>query len=251
MNAPTASAERQTETIEGSHNSRNSGTKGSLGNGSKSTDCVRLNSRARRKLLRRHGLRHTIIGTCSIMPLTESEAAEHRQRVKTQFFAQLEEWRQAPPGIVHFLLRGWKFPVVILAIGLIAGFLFDEMFGWVGLALVFGFGGWLREAITEAANTQRGRYQSAQRIKEHARWKVEQDWTSKEYKMFFLLESYQAPALLQSAVLKIQAAHPTAEFLLEVFDEDPILHVRKHEPGIPPEQYVLGAWGLPEKFTFY
>lgn len=185
------------------------------------------------------------------MPLTESEAEEHRQRVKTQFFADLNEWERTPPGTPHFLLQGWKFPVVILAIGLIAGFLFGAMFGWIGLAAVFGFGGWLREAINEAAKEQRIRHQSADRIKVHAKWKIGQDWTNKPYEMYLLLSALDAPVQLQSAVLKIEAAHPAAEFQLETFDEDPILRVRKHEPGMPLEQYVLGAWGLPEKFTFH
>lgn len=216
----------------------------------KRVGCIRLNSRARRKILRQHGMRRTIIETCGIMPLTESEAEGHRQRVKTQFFAQLEEWERTPPGLAHFLLQGWKFPAVILGLGVLAGFLFGAMFGWVGLAAVLGFGGWLREAINEAAKEQRIRHQSAQRIHAHAKWKIQQEWTSGSDEMFRLLEAFKAPVRLQTAVLRIGAIHKNAEFKLEVFDEDPILRVRKCEPGIPPEQYVLGAWGLPEKFTF-
>ncbi len=184
------------------------------------------------------------------MPLTESEAREHRQLVKTQFFADLAEWERTPPTVAHFLLQGWKFPVVILGAALLAGFLFGAMLGWIGLAVVFGFGGSLREAINEATITRRIRQQSVQRIKVHAKWKIGQDWTSAPHEMHLLLARLKAPVQLQSAVQKIQEAHPSAEFQLEVFDEDPILRVRRQEPGMDVEQYILGAWGLPEKFTF-
>lgn len=245
----TEAQERKLETVAQSRDSRTQPAGRSNGGGRH--DCHYLNSRKRRKLLRQHGLRRTIIGTCGIIPLTEGEAEEHRQRVKAQFFAQLEEWEQTPPGELHFLIQGWKFPAAILTIGVVAGFLLGAMYAWVGLAAVLGFGGWLREAINEAADARRLRRQSASRIRAHAKWKIGQDWTCKPGEMLSLLEARNAPTLLKRAVLRIEAAHPAAEFQLEVFDEDPVLRVRHHEPGLPPEQYVLGAFGLPEKFRFH
>lgn len=211
----------------------------------------RMTGREMRKLLRRNSLRGTVVRTCGIMPLTDSDAEQHRQRVKTQFFADLEKWEQKPHGVCHFLMSDWQIPALLICAGLIAGLIFGAMPGWIGLSLVFGIGGSLREAINNAADEKVRRQQSAARIRAHAKWKTGMEWTKSYGETSSLLQTHKAPAELQRAVQIIADRHPDAEFKLEVFDEDPILTVRLTHPNIGTEQVILGAWGLPEKFTFH
>lgn len=209
-----------------------------------------MTGRKMRKFLRLNSLRGTVVRTCGIMPLTDSDAEQHRQRVKKQFFADLEKWEQTPHGVCYFLMLDWQIPALLICAGIIAGLIFGAMPGWIGLSLVFGIGGSLREAVNNAADEKHRRLQSAARIRAHAKWKTGMEWTKSYHDTIHLLKRHLAPAQLQRAVEVIVDRHPSAEFKLEVFDEDPILSVRLTHPNIGTEQVILGAWGLPEKFTF-
>ncbi|MEK7645004.1 MAG: hypothetical protein AAB391_01610 [Patescibacteria group bacterium] len=219
-------------------------------NNTKHTGGIRQNSRERRWAQRHDSLRATILQNCGLMPLTASEAEQHRLQVKQQFFADLAEWVRTSPTLARQLAMSWKFPAIIMSLGFLLGLAFGSMFAWVGLASVYAFGGWLKEAIKEASDTKAYRHEASTRIAAYAKWKVGQSWTCKPYEMFLLLSALKAPEKLQQAVLKIEARHPDAEFELETFDEDPILSVRRPKMTGGYEHYVLGAWGLPEKFTF-
>ncbi len=211
---------------------------------------VRLTSRQRRQLKRHNSLRATIMHDCGIMPLTQHEAEQHRQRVKEQFFADLAEWVRASPTLFRFMLWNWNFPVFFMGLGFVAGIIFGRMPIWLGLASVYAFGGLLKQSIDDNARAKRVREQTARRIRTHAKWEIELGWTNNSDDMFLLLCRMEAPEELQSAVLRIRAKHPAAEFRLETFDEDPVLSVRERKPDMSTEEQVLGAWGLPEKFTF-
>lgn len=213
-------------------------------------DCRKLNSRARRKFLRRQGLRRTITEWCGIMPLTEDDARVHRQLVKTRFFADLDKWERSSSGLAHFLTQEWTHLLLPLIGGFLAGIFFGHFSTWMVLATMLAISCWLREAINRQAEEKDNRRRSAQRIRTHAKWKIPQDWTGDHIEMEHLLSKHMAPEHLREATRRISARHPQARFRLEVFDEDPILWVMVDPPNLPREQYVLGIWGLPDTFTF-